>query len=119
MDDDGALRNEARSAMSLCLCLALPTGAGTYADDAVGADELDVLVRHGTLGVALGVGLDVAEVADVTLLVRGSTVLLAVGVDCPGVVCVSASERPLAERTKAMTCCPLPGEAMGEEGDIQ
>ncbi len=33
---------------------------GTYANDALGADELDELVLNGALGVALGVGLDVA-----------------------------------------------------------
>lgn len=52
-----------------------------YADDAVGADELDVAVRDGALGVTLGVGVDVAEITNVAGLVGGSTVRLAVGVD--------------------------------------
>lgn len=50
--------------------------------NALGADQLDVLVRDGALGVALGVGLEVAQVADVALAVGGSTVGLVVGVDC-------------------------------------
>lgn len=53
----------------------------TYADDALGPDELDVLVRHGALGVALAVRLDVAEVTNVAVLVGRGTVGLAVGVD--------------------------------------
>ena len=53
----------------------------TYANDAVGADQLDERVGDGALGVALGVGLDVAEVTDVTVVVGGGTVGLAVGVD--------------------------------------
>ena len=47
----------------------------------MGADELDVRVAHGTLGIALAIGLDVAQVTNVTGLVGGSTVGLAVGVD--------------------------------------
>ena len=54
----------------------------TYANDAVGANELDVRVLHGALGVALAVSLDVAEVADVSGLVRRSAVSLSVRVDC-------------------------------------
>lgn len=48
----------------------------------MGADQLDERVLNGTLGVALGVGLDVAEVTNVAVLVRGRAVVLAVGVDC-------------------------------------
>lgn len=51
------------------------------ADDALGANQLDEGVRDGALGVALAVGLDVAEVTDVAGLVGRGTVGLAVGVD--------------------------------------
>lgn len=54
------------------------------AEDALGADQLDELVRDGALGVALGVGLEVAQVADVALAVGGGAVGLVVGVDCGG-----------------------------------
>ena len=50
-------------------------------EDALGADQLDELVRDGALGVALGVGLEVAQVADVALAVGGGAVGLVVGVD--------------------------------------
>ncbi len=53
----------------------------TYANDAVGANQLDEAVRDGALGVALAVSLNVAEIANVTGLIGGSTVGLAVGVD--------------------------------------
>lgn len=56
-------------------------GVVTYANDALGSDELDELVRHGSLGVALGISLNVAEVTDVAVLVGRSTVGLAVRVD--------------------------------------
>lgn len=46
------------------------------------ADELDVRVLHGALGIALTIGLDVAKVTNVSGLVGGSTVGLAVRVDC-------------------------------------
>ena len=52
------------------------------AEDALRADQLDELVRDGALGVALGVGLEVAQVADVALAVGGGAVGLVVGVDC-------------------------------------
>jgi hypothetical protein len=55
---------------------------GTYADDALGADDLDELVGHGALGVALGIRLDVAEVTNVAVLVGRGAVCLAVRVDC-------------------------------------
>lgn len=55
----------------------------TYANDAVGADQLDEAVSDGALGIALAVGLDVAQVTDVTGLIGRSTVGLAVGVDYP------------------------------------
>ena len=61
------------------------------AEDALGADQLDELVGDGALGVALGVGLEVAQVADVALAVGGGAVGLVVGVDC-------------AERKKESAC---------------
>lgn len=54
----------------------------TYAQDALSADQLDKLVLHGAGGIALGIGLEVAQVTDVTLGIGGSTVGLAEGVDC-------------------------------------
>jgi len=63
--------------------------AGVHDDGAtqhaLRADELDVLVGHGALGVALRVGLEIAEVTDVALRVRGGAVFFAVGVDWEGV----------------------------------
>jgi len=60
-------------------------GAGMHddgaAEHALRADELDQLVGHGALGVALAVRLEVAEVADVALAVGGGAVFLAVRVD--------------------------------------
>ena len=57
------------------------TGEGTYANDALGADELDQLVLNAALGVTLGVGLEVTKVTDMALLVTGGTVCLVLGVD--------------------------------------
>ena len=53
----------------------------TYANNAVGTDELDQRVGHGALGVALPVSLDVAQVTDVSGLIRGGSMVFAVGVD--------------------------------------
>lgn len=61
------------------------------AKNALRADQLDELVRHAAGGVALGVGLEVAQVADVALAVAGGAVGLVVGVDC-------------AERKKESAC---------------
>jgi hypothetical protein len=58
------------------------------AKNALGADQLDELVRDGALGVALAVGLEVAQVADVALAVGGRAVGLVVRVDWGG-GCVS------------------------------
>lgn len=52
------------------------------ADDALGADQLDVLIGDGALGVTLAIGLDVAKVTDVAVRVLGGAVSLVVGVDC-------------------------------------
>lgn len=54
---------------------------GTYAKNALGTDQLDQLVGLGANGVALGIGGEVAQVTDVTLLIGGSAVGLAEGVD--------------------------------------
>ena len=51
------------------------------ADDALLPDELDVAVLDGTLGVALAVGLEVAQVADVAGAVGRCTVVLLERVD--------------------------------------
>ena len=56
----------------------------THADDARGADEFDERVLHLTPGVALAVSLDVAEIADMAILVLGRAVGLVEGVDCVG-----------------------------------
>lgn len=50
-------------------------------EHALRADELDHLVGDGALGVALAVGLEVAQVADVAVRVGWGAVLLVVGVD--------------------------------------
>lgn len=51
------------------------------AEDAVWADELDVVVRDGALSIALSVGLEVAKITYMALAVLWSTVGLAVWVD--------------------------------------
>ena len=53
----------------------------TYANDALGPDELDELVCDRALGVALAVGLNVAKVTDVAVVVGRAAVGLAVRVD--------------------------------------
>jgi hypothetical protein len=81
VDDNGALR----SIISSVLSRGLNCGRGegrTYADNAVWADELDQSVGDGADGVALGISLEVTEIANVTLLVGWGTVVLALGVDC-------------------------------------
>jgi hypothetical protein len=80
VNDDGAL-------FSTSVSLGTSTRMGAtapYANDAVGANELDERVGRRALGVALGVGLDVAEVTDVAVRIRGRAVGLAVGVDYGG-----------------------------------
>ena len=54
----------------------------TYANNAIWADELDQLVSGGANRVALGVGAEVSEIANVALLVGWGTVVLAARVDC-------------------------------------
>ena len=57
----------------------------------MGTDELDEAIAHGALGVPLGIGLNVSKITNVAVLVTGSTVGLAVGVDYPR----SAAVRPV------------------------
>jgi hypothetical protein len=70
----------------LVVALAEVVGAGvnnnSAAKNALRADQLDELVRDAARGVALGVGLEIAQVADVALAVAGGAVGLVVGVDC-------------------------------------
>ena len=56
-------------------------GEVTYANDALGADELDQLVLDAALGITLTIGLEVTEITDVALLLVGGTVGLVVRVD--------------------------------------
>jgi len=51
------------------------------AQNALGTEQLDELVLHGTGSIALGISLEVAQVTDVAVRVGGSTVGLAEGVD--------------------------------------
>ena len=50
-------------------------------NDALGANQLDQLVRGAALSVALAIGLEVTQVTDVALVVFGRAVRLVVGVD--------------------------------------
>ena len=65
--------------------LAQVVSAGVHNDSAaqhaLGTDQLDELVGDAALGVALAVGLEVAQVADVALAVRGGAVGFVVWVD--------------------------------------
>lgn len=47
----------------------------------MGTNDLDELISHRALGVALAIGVNVAEVTNVARLIRGSTVRLAVRVE--------------------------------------
>lgn len=53
----------------------------TYAQNALGTDQLDKLVLNGAVGVALSISLEVTKVTNVTVGISGSTVGLAEGVD--------------------------------------
>jgi hypothetical protein len=53
----------------------------TYADNALGADQLDELISGGALAIALTIGLEVAKVTNMASLISWCTVCLAVGVD--------------------------------------
>jgi hypothetical protein len=54
---------------------------GTYAQNALGTNQLNQLVLLGANGVTLSISLEVAQVTDVALLILGGTVGLAEGVD--------------------------------------
>lgn len=69
------------SATSVSMLL-LELSGFSYANDGVGADQLNKIVLDSALGVAIAVDSDVSEVTDVTLLVAWGAVGLAVGVDC-------------------------------------
>lgn len=47
----------------------------------MGSNELDMLVLHGALGIALAIRLEVSKVTDMSSLIGGSTVGFAVWVD--------------------------------------
>lgn len=53
----------------------------TYANNAVGTNQLDERVSNGTLGIALAISLNVSEITNVTGLVGRSAVGLVVRVD--------------------------------------
>lgn len=76
-------RGRRRCAISSISILAILPGKidSSYTNNAVGPDNLHEVILDGALGVALGVGLNVAEVTDMAVLVRRRTVALAVGVD--------------------------------------
>ena len=61
------------------------------ANDALGANQLDQLVRGAALSVTLTVGLEVTQVTNVALVVFGRAVRLVVGVDWMGVLVWYAS----------------------------
>lgn len=53
----------------------------THSNDTMGSNELDVLVLHGALGIALAIRLEVSKVTDMTSLIGGSAVGFAMWVD--------------------------------------
>lgn len=79
MDDKGTLEDEDVSGN-----LSLSVTRVTYAQNALGTDQLDQLVLLGADGVALCIGLEVTEVTDVAHLIFRGTVGLGEGVDCFG-----------------------------------
>lgn len=87
--NDTTSRTTARVARSLTLLVSALTqviGASMHdngpTQHALRPDQLDVLVRDGALGVALAVGFEVAEVANVAFAVGGGAVRFGEGVDC-------------------------------------
>lgn len=68
----------------------------SYADNALRTDELDELVRYGALGVALGISLEVAQVADMAVLISRRAMLLVKWVDC----CPLESQETIFARVK-------------------
>lgn len=96
----------------LALCVAtlakvISTGVDNdgAAEDAVWADELDVLVFDRALAVALAVGLEVAQVSYVALAVLWGAVLLAVGVDCEAVMSVIGAVLRWVVRSLTVWAC--------------
>lgn len=86
VDNDGALLN-----ISL---LQDPTQQiQSYANNAVGTNQLHEVVGQGTLSIALSISLNIAHVANMTLGIAGSAVLLAVRVDWERVREASPRER--------------------------
>lgn len=75
VDDDGALYY----CQSLDLLKILEKGQ-TYSENAVLADQLDKAVADAAFGIALGIGLEVAQVTDMAFRIGRATVGLAVGV---------------------------------------
>ena len=67
------------SALAQVICSAVHDDGPS--EHALGPNELDEVVSDAAFGVAVVVGLDVAEVADVALGVGGSAVGFAEGVD--------------------------------------
>jgi hypothetical protein len=68
-----------------CLCVSFRYGRRikkkTYANNALSANQLDQLISVASLGVALTISLEVAQVTNVALLILGRTVGLVLGVD--------------------------------------
>ena len=70
------------SEISIFIILALGRSRKAYANNALGSNQLDQLVRDASLSVALAIGLEVTQVTDVALVIFGGTVGLVEGVDC-------------------------------------
>lgn len=107
----------------LALCVAtlakvISTGVDNdgAAEDAVWADELDVLVFDRALAVALAVGLEVAQVSYVALAVLWGAVLLAVGVEVWA--CRSASIGVVSKRMNVHTTLGIGIVASDIVGDL-
>lgn len=91
MDDQGTLKCPISSLHFISLHWEDHSGSFlTYAQNALGTNQLDKLVLHAAGGVALSIGLEVAQVTDVTVGIGRSTVGLAVRVDCKGGSAISS-----------------------------
>lgn len=97
VDDDSALQNTCQllsgTAYARTRVEWKKRKGSTYANNALGANELDQLVLNAALRITLTVGLEVAQVADMALVVLRSAVGLVVRVDC-----VPMSTAPQAKR---------------------